>query len=200
MQTFDMLEWKYSDAVARFVGELFPGRFQAHGGSSFDTLPAYSANLANPRCDAALVDGLHTRAGAVKDLRNMRDAVACDHVLFVDDLQTEVGGVVDDMVAAGELEVLERQPFDRHDPATCLRVYDRVLPQPGERRWWPTAMMPLEDVARRWTLVENLCGLSTAELATERFFRTRSRLGTSIYPHRWRSVASSPSRSWWRAT
>jgi len=168
-QSFDMQEWGYSDAVAEFLATVFPGRFHNHSGSSFDTVPAFFRSAGAPRCDAALVDGAHYTRGVEIDLANVKRAVACDHVLFLDDLsQPEVGGVVDALVARGELEILERHAMDAGDPAACLRVYERNKPRPGEGRWWPTKLMPREDVDRHWTLVRK-CGFENFAFAIARF-------------------------------
>ena len=168
VHSFDMQEWGYSDAVAEFIRTVFPGRFHNHSGSSFENVPAFAQNAAMPPCDAALIDGAHYKAGVSTDLANMRAAMQCDHVLFIDDLQTEVGGVVDAMVETGTLEILEKHAVTPDDPAACMRIYERNRLKPGEARWWPTKMMPLEDVDRRWTLVEK-CGFEPFAFAVARY-------------------------------
>jgi hypothetical protein len=161
VHTFDLLEWKYSDKVAELIAMLYPGRFHVYRGSSFDTVPAFSKDAAAPKCGAALIDGLHTKPGATQDLVNMRGAVACDHVLFIDDLQSEVGGVVDAMVAAGDLEILERHSFDSADPSTCLRIYERI----GKGKM---KMMALADVDKHWKLVQ-WCNFERFAFAVARY-------------------------------
>ena len=168
VHSFDMQEWGYSDVVADFLSTVFPGRFHNHSGSSFENVPRFAEDAATPPCDAALIDGGHYKQAVETDLANMRLAVACDHILFLDDLQSDVGRVVDDLVDKGDLEILERHAFDANDPATCLRVYERNRPKNGEGRWWPTKMMPLEDVDKRWTLVRK-CGFENFAFAVARF-------------------------------
>jgi hypothetical protein len=101
--SFDLLEWKYSPVVVDFLETTFPGRVHVHGGSSFTTVPAFFGTPGAPKCDAMLVDGLHTEEGTRRDLLNMRAAAACNHVVFIDDLESGRGSdlAMRKMVAAG---------------------------------------------------------------------------------------------------
>ena len=50
-----------------------------------------------------LVDGLHTEEGTRRDLLQLRAAAACNHVVFIDDLESGRGSdlAMRKMVAAG---------------------------------------------------------------------------------------------------
>ena len=131
--------------------KTFPGRFHAHGGNSFDTLPRWSALPSSPKCDAMLVDGAHTADGARLDALHFRSAAACEHVAFFDDMQAPSGEAVRRLVREGSLALLEERHFEGGSEEACLRLYERrkarsvTSSQTSSSRIWWIAHMPLEQ-------------------------------------------------------
>ena len=126
VHTFDFLEWMYTPKVVEFIALLFPGRQHVHPGSSFETLPAFAAGEGKRLCDAALIDGDHREAGVKRDIENMRGAMRCDHVLFLDDIESEdkgAGLALRKAVKAGTLEILHKQDFPARGDNACMRMY-----------------------------------------------------------------------------
>ena len=124
VHSFDMQEWKYSAIVADFLSQTFPDRFHAYNGSSFVTVPNYIKNSENPRCDVALIDGMHTYEGAMQDLTNFYNgAMACNHYLFYDDIYAGSGRALEKMISDGKIEIIEKFTFDYNSEQACLNVY-----------------------------------------------------------------------------
>ena len=123
--SFDLMEWRYTPAIVDFISMIFPGRHEVHAGSSFTTLPQFAGGVGARSCDAALVDGAHTETGAATDIANMRAAMKCNHVIFLDDLDQPSGTAVRAAIQRGELEMLEEFSFPPDSPEACIYMYKK---------------------------------------------------------------------------
>mmetsp|Transcript_56818 Transcript_56818/g.123524 ORF Transcript_56818/g.123524 Transcript_56818/m.123524 type:complete len:272 (-) Transcript_56818:126-941(-) len=86
---FDLFQLRYSNATARFLDALYPGRISFHPGSSLQTVPVYARNVTElggaPPCDAFFIDGDHGHGAPSKDLEHALRASSDDAVIVMDD-------------------------------------------------------------------------------------------------------------------
>jgi cephalosporin hydroxylase len=135
VHSFDIMHWNYSWPVANLLSTAFGSRFELHPGNSRSTVPSWQADLmAAPGqdgrvapCDMLLVDGDHSFAGAVADLRHLRPLAAHGAPVVVDDIATAPGAALKSLERSGVL--LVRENFGPYDPPSafnrCLRTYNR---------------------------------------------------------------------------
>mmetsp|Transcript_24828 Transcript_24828/g.50382 ORF Transcript_24828/g.50382 Transcript_24828/m.50382 type:complete len:113 (+) Transcript_24828:54-392(+) len=87
-------------------------------------VPAFARNHGK-LCDVLLVDGIHSYAGALQDIKNMRALAKPGAVLLVDDLDEGPGPALEAAIASGLVELIERFMFNAStvgDPVNpCIR-------------------------------------------------------------------------------
>lgn len=93
--SFDHPGAKYSQSAYHLLKMGFPRRFEIFIGSSYPKAgePGHVVEYAKkikqglaPKCDVLLIDGDHSYNGTLKDIQNAEQLVACNHVVFMDDV------------------------------------------------------------------------------------------------------------------
>ena len=135
VHSFDIMHWPYSPRVSQLLSTAFGSRFVPHPGNSRETIPQWSAKIAAEQgassraapCDMLLVDGDHSLAGALADLRNFRPLAASGAPIIVDDIATAPGGAVQSLEKSGVLLVRETYgPYDAPSRFnSCMRTINR---------------------------------------------------------------------------
>ena len=134
VHSFDMMHWNYSWPVANLLTTTFAPRFVMHPGNSRLTVPEWReylglgrADAAAPPCDMILVDGDHSLAGVLADLRHFRPLATKGAAVVVDDIAVAPGAAVKSLEQSGVL--LVREQYGPYDPPSrfngCLRTYNR---------------------------------------------------------------------------
>ena len=115
----------YTASAEALVRLYFGERFKYHLGDSQKLVPAFARNNSK-LCDVLLVDGAHSYAGALHDIRNMHALAKPGAVLLVDDLDEGPGPALEAARASGLIEVTERFMFNESavgDPVNpCIPV------------------------------------------------------------------------------
>lgn len=88
--SFDIAMLRYSRFMARYVKKTFPNRLEMVWGDSNKTVPVFLrsklAAMADFNCDVIVIDGDHSSASVLSDLRNMRPAANMRrHLIIADD-------------------------------------------------------------------------------------------------------------------
>ena len=84
--SFDLGEHAYTRPMAAYFSQTFPDRFHLNIGDSLQTVPLFTRNHSDVKCDVLVVDGGHSYEIALGDLINMRAlANRNHHVLIFDD-------------------------------------------------------------------------------------------------------------------
>eukprot|EP00959_Pyramimonas_sp_CCMP1952_P334018 6995156-Pyramimonas_sp.AAC.1 len=74
-------------------------------------------------CDIVLIDGDHTKVGAIADILNFAKVARCNTTLLIDDIHTGPGLALQDKSVQGLLEIDEWNMYDKGDMSNpCLRV------------------------------------------------------------------------------
>ena len=142
VHSFELGGFMYTASAEALVRLYFGERFQYHRGDSQKLVPAFARNNSK-LCDVLLVDGAHSYAGALHDIRNMHALAKPGAVLLVDDLDEGPGPALEAARASGLIEVTERFMFNEStvgDPVNpCIRRV-RAPRWNCKRRWgWAAA-------------------------------------------------------------
>jgi len=142
VHSFELGGYTYTAPAEALVRLYFGERFKYHRGDSQKLVPAFARNNSK-LCDVLLVDGAHSYAGALKDIRNMHALAQPGAVLLVDDLDEGPGPALEAALASGLIEVIERFMFNEStvgDPVNpCIRRV-RMPYWNCKRRWgWAAA-------------------------------------------------------------
>ena len=125
VHSFELGGYMYTASAEALVRLYFGERFKYHLGDSQKLVPAFARNNSK-LCDVLLVDGAHSYAGALHDIRNMHALAKPGAVLLVDDLDEGPGPALEAARASGLIEVTERFMFNEStvgDPVNpCIPV------------------------------------------------------------------------------
>ena len=119
VHSFDLFSHTYSNASARLVSALYPGRFKLHPGNTLRTVHHFAAR-ASTKCDLWYIDGGHVGNVPASDMLN---ALASSHnqtLLIADDCSRKW------MAVRGAFESLEKDGSVRPHETLRLRTYDAV--------------------------------------------------------------------------
>jgi len=90
LYSFDLGQYGYTQAAAKFMAEKFPGRFTFVAGNSVESLPKFIVDHPEVRCDLTIVDGGHTVEVATADLLNFAALASPVSRVVVDDTPCQV--------------------------------------------------------------------------------------------------------------
>ena len=112
--SFDLGSHRYVDVAKRLIDQYFPGRHTLIIGNSAVTLPKFVNESAGLKADVIFIDGGHTRAIALADIRNFRNLATPETVVVIDDYSMRpVAEAINECVQEGIL-FIERTEVDRH--------------------------------------------------------------------------------------
>mmetsp|Transcript_24829 Transcript_24829/g.50385 ORF Transcript_24829/g.50385 Transcript_24829/m.50385 type:complete len:256 (+) Transcript_24829:143-910(+) len=124
VHSFELGGYPYTAPAEALLRLYFGNRFRYYLGDSHKLVPAFARNHGK-LCDVLLVDGIHSYAGALQDIKNMRALAKPGAVLLVDDLDEGPGPALEAAIASGLVELIERFMFNAStvgDPVNpCIR-------------------------------------------------------------------------------
>ena len=109
VHSFDVAKNAYTPACARMLSQIWPDRFTLHVGDSRITIDAWVPPPAT--CDVVSVDGLHTQAAVLADVRAFAEHARAHAMLLVDDTSPSYGP---NLMAAWQLLVDGGEVAPRH--------------------------------------------------------------------------------------
>lgn len=112
VHSWELGDRPYTAPAEALLRLYFGERFRYYQGDSQKLVPAFARNRSR-LCDVLLVDGDHRYAGALQDIRNMRELAKPGAVLLVDDLDEGPGPALDMARSDGLIEVTERFMFNQ---------------------------------------------------------------------------------------
>ena len=108
--SFDLGKHDYAKTMAYYLQSIYPGRLTVTWGDSQSTLPEFTTNHTDIKCDIIFIDGGHTTNICLSDFYNFKKMANKNHILILDNypdarfkFDTQIGNCWEKVKREGEV-------------------------------------------------------------------------------------------------